>query len=210
MLSAHSYRYRGLYSSGSEFISLYSSDGGYSYVDNHYKGRYGDVGQNMYAKCCDQYDRDGDRYGWDLDLNKCLDATRQEVFQMEKPLRTWEFEILDSNPRGREFRASNNEIVATFESYFSEESDKLFKEIEVAKHEEEKAKKALKGLALALHMMTVENNRETQERLFEKWVKHEDAYALIEQMRLALKYTEENYEVMLNEARYRLFAWRKP
>ncbi|KAJ6817329.1 WEB family protein-like, chloroplastic [Iris pallida] len=91
---------------------------------------------------------------------------------------------------------------------FSEEKSQLMRELETARGEEEKAKKAMEGLASALHEVSAEA-REAQERLFAKRVEFEDAYAQIEQLRSALKNTEENYEVMLDEARYEIVCLKK-
>ncbi|KAJ6807294.1 WEB family protein-like, chloroplastic [Iris pallida] len=90
----------------------------------------------------------------------------------------------------------------------NEEEDELIRELEMARDEEEKAKRAMEGLASALHEVSAEA-REARERLFAKRVEFEDAHGQIEQLRSALRNTEENYEVMLDEARYEIVCLKK-
>lgn len=84
----------------------------------------------------------------------------------------------------------------------------LMKELEFAKGEEQKAKNAMEDLTTALHELSLEA-RDAQERLLEKRVENENVQAQIEQLRSTLNDTKENYEVMLDEARYEIVCLKK-
>ncbi|XP_020277428.1 WEB family protein At3g02930, chloroplastic-like [Asparagus officinalis] len=128
-----------------------------------------------------------------------LNRHKEKASEMSK-----EVEDLKSDIQALE----KEKVAAADAASFSGERQKLLKELEIAREEEEKAKKAMEGLASALHEMSVEA-RETQERLFAKRVEHENALAQVEQLRSAIRNTEENYEVMLDEARYEIVCLKK-
>ncbi|CAL5054920.1 unnamed protein product [Urochloa decumbens] len=125
---------------------------------------------------------------------------REEINELQSKLQALEEEKMD---------AINNENNASsqFES-ICEEKEKLAQELEASKEEYEKVKKAMEDLASALHEMSGEA-REARERYLNKQEEIERAKAQIEELNMSLKNTQENYEVMLDEANYERVCLKK-
>ncbi|XP_010935030.1 WEB family protein At3g02930, chloroplastic [Elaeis guineensis] len=148
------------------------------------------------------------RYKTDLDeSDRRLDLAQQEALDMGKTVEVLKSEL--QTLEEEKLQALNNEKAASsnIESLM-EERNKLFDEFNNARDEGEQVKKAMEGLASALHEVSTEA-RETQERLLTKQAETEDAHAQIEQLKSALKNNEERYEVMLDEARYEIVCLKK-
>ncbi|XP_008799393.2 WEB family protein At3g02930, chloroplastic-like [Phoenix dactylifera] len=148
------------------------------------------------------------RHKTDLDeSHRRLYLAQQEALDMGKTV-----EVLKSKLQMVEeekLQALNNEKDAASNiEGLTEERNKLIDEVNIARDEGEKVKKAMEGLASALHEVSTEA-RETQERLLTKQAEIEDAHAQIERLKSALKNTEERYEVMLDEARYEIVCLKK-
>ncbi|KAK3143842.1 hypothetical protein QOZ80_4AG0305660 [Eleusine coracana subsp. coracana] len=90
----------------------------------------------------------------------------------------------------------NSEIEA-----LTEQKNQLAKELKASKDEVDEVKKAMEGLASALHEMSAES-REAQEKYLTKQDEIERTQAQVEELHMSLKNTKENYEVMLDEANY--------
>ncbi|CAH2055252.1 unnamed protein product [Thlaspi arvense] len=83
-----------------------------------------------------------------------------------------------------------------------EEKNKILSELERSKEEEEKSKKAMESLASALHEVSSEA-RELKEKLLSQG-DDEDYETQVEDLKLAIKATNEKYENMLDEARHEI------
>ncbi|XP_010941243.1 WEB family protein At3g02930, chloroplastic [Elaeis guineensis] len=148
------------------------------------------------------------RHKTDLDeSHRCLYLAQQEALDIVKTVEALrsKLQMLEEE----KLQALNNEkdAASNIES-LTEERNKLIDEVNIARDEGEKVKKAMEGLASALHEVSTEA-RETQERLLTKQAEIEDAHAQIERLKSALKNTKERYEVMLDEARYEIVCLKK-
>lgn len=105
--------------------------------------------------------------------------------------------------------ALNNDKHASSEiETLTEQNNELTKELEASKDEVEKVKKAMEGLASALHEMSAES-REAQEKYLIKQEEIEHAQAQVEELNVSLQNTKESYEVMLDEANYEKVCLKK-
>ncbi|XP_073002513.1 uncharacterized protein [Typha latifolia] len=144
----------------------------------------------------------------DLDeSSQRFDAVQQEVFELETTIEVVRNKLQTSEEEKLE-ALSNEKIASSKIESLSEERSKLLSELETTKDEEEKAKKAMEDLAAALHEASSEA-REAQERFLAKETEEEHARAQIGDLKLALKNTQESYEVMLDEANYEIVCLQK-
>ncbi|KAG8479677.1 hypothetical protein CXB51_029381 [Gossypium anomalum] len=98
-------------------------------------------------------------------------------------------------------QALNNEKVAVSSvQTLLEEKNKLINELEDSRDEEEKSKKAMESLALALHEVSAEA-REAKEKLLSRETDNENYETQLEELRLLLKATDEKYETMLDDVK---------
>jgi len=98
---------------------------------------------------------------------------------------------------------ASSEIVA-----LTEQKNELAKELEASKDEVEKVKKAMEGLASALHEMSAES-RDAQEKYLIKQEEIERARAQVEELNMSLQNAKESYEVMLDEVNYEKVCLKK-
>ncbi|XP_064994437.1 WEB family protein At3g02930, chloroplastic-like [Musa acuminata AAA Group] len=148
------------------------------------------------------------KYKNDLkESDRKLDLTQEETVSLRKTV-----ELLKSEVKKLEEEKlqvlDKDKIAASDIERLLEEKNKLVHELNTSRDEAEKVKKAMEGLASALHEMSTEA-RENQERLLAKQAEIEDAQVQIEQLNSAIKNTEERYEVMLDEARYEIVCLKK-
>ncbi|XP_072962528.1 uncharacterized protein [Typha angustifolia] len=144
----------------------------------------------------------------DLDeSSQRFDAVQQEVFELQTTIEVVRNKLQTSEEEKLE-ALSNEKIASSKIESLSEERNKLLIELETTKDEEEKAKKAMEDLAAALHEASSEA-REAQERFLAKETEEEHARAQIGDLKLALKNTQESYEVMLDEANYEIVCLQK-
>ncbi|KAH0449116.1 hypothetical protein IEQ34_022916 [Dendrobium chrysotoxum] len=139
--------------------------------------------------------------------DKQLDLANQEVLDLEKTVEVLKIEI--QIVEEEKAQALNNEklTISTVES-LTQENSKLATELEITKQDSEKAKKAMEGLASALHEVSLEA-RDVQERLLIKQAEVDSVTAEADELKLALKNTQEKYEVMLDEAKYEIVCLKK-
>lgn len=105
--------------------------------------------------------------------------------------------------------ALNNDQLASSEiAALTEQKNELAKELEASKDEVEKVKKAMEGLASALHEMSAES-REAQEKYLIKQEEIEHARAQVEELNNSLQNAKESYEVMLDEVNYEKVCLKK-
>ncbi|KAG6517786.1 hypothetical protein ZIOFF_021184 [Zingiber officinale] len=88
------------------------------------------------------------------------------------------------------------------------EKTKLIAELNASKDEGDNIKRAMEGLAAALHEMS-SKARENQEKLLTEQSEIEGHKVQIEQLNSEIKNAEERYEVMLDEARYEIVCLKK-
>ncbi|XP_008796253.1 putative WEB family protein At1g65010, chloroplastic [Phoenix dactylifera] len=148
------------------------------------------------------------RYKADVDeSSRHLDVAQQEANELGRTI-----EVLKSKLQVMEeekMEALNNEKVASSNiKSLTEENNKLATELETTRDEGERVKKEMETLASALHEASTEA-RETRERFLAKQVEVENAQAQIEELKLALKNTQESNERTLEEARYEIVCLRK-
>ncbi|KAJ0968103.1 hypothetical protein J5N97_025020 [Dioscorea zingiberensis] len=141
------------------------------------------------------------------DSDRLLDDARREALEMEHTIQVLksEFQIVEEEKRqaldGQKAADSSTRSV-------SEERDRLLHEIEIAREEVEKHKKAMDGLASALHEASTEG-RDLQERLLMKQTEVENVRALVVELESTLENTKEAYQLMLDEAKYEIVCLKK-
>ncbi|KAJ0989945.1 hypothetical protein J5N97_008301 [Dioscorea zingiberensis] len=147
------------------------------------------------------------RYKQDLEeSNQFLDAAKQEAVELGKTAEDLKSELQTVEEEKMQAQNNEREAASNIES-LSEEKEKLANELEMAREEGEKVKKAMEGLTSALHELSVEA-RDTQEQLSVKQAEVDSAHTEIEELQLALKNTQESYEVKLDEAKYEIVCLR--
>ncbi|KAF3335997.1 WEB family protein [Carex littledalei] len=139
--------------------------------------------------------------------NKCLEATRQEVFELETTAELLRNKLENSEEAKLEALTNEKAAISQIES-LTEEKERMIAELEKIKLEEENNKKAMEDLASALHE-TSADSREVKENLLKKESDHEHSLAQIGDLKLALKNTKESYEIMLDEVNYEVVCLRK-
>ncbi|XP_039122290.1 WEB family protein At3g02930, chloroplastic-like isoform X2 [Dioscorea cayenensis subsp. rotundata] len=134
------------------------------------------------------------------DSNQSLDSAQKEAIELRNTV-----EVLKSNfqkAEAEKMQALNDEKTATTNlQSLSEEKKILLDELEMAREDGEKVKKAMDDLTSALHEVSAEA-RDAQEKLLVKQAEVENANNQIEELQLTLRNTQEKYEVVLDEAKY--------
>ncbi|KAH7687428.1 WEB family protein [Dioscorea alata] len=134
------------------------------------------------------------------DSNQSLDTAQKEVIELRNTV-----EVLKSDfqkAEAEKMQALNDEKTATSNlQSLSDEKKNLLVELEVAREEGEKVKKAMEDLTSALHEVSAEA-RDAHEKLLVKQAEVENANNQIEELQLTLRNTQEKYEVVLDEAKY--------
>jgi chromosome segregation ATPase len=102
----------------------------------------------------------------------------------------------------------NDELASSEITALTEQKNELAKELEASKDEVEKVKKAMEGLASALHEMSAES-RDAQEKYLIKQEEIERARAQVEELNMSLQNAKESYEVMLDEVNYEKVCLKK-
>ncbi|XP_051219364.1 WEB family protein At3g02930, chloroplastic [Lolium perenne] len=102
----------------------------------------------------------------------------------------------------------NDELASSEIAALTEQKNELAKELEASKDEVEKVKKAMEGLASALHEMSAES-RDAQEKYLIKQEEIERARAQVEELNMSLQNAKESYEVMLDEVNYEKVCLKK-
>ncbi|KAM0919449.1 hypothetical protein ACQ4PT_008170 [Festuca glaucescens] len=102
----------------------------------------------------------------------------------------------------------NDELASSEIAALTEQKNELAKELEASKDEVEKVKKAMEGLASALHEMSAES-RDAQEKYLIKQEEIERARAQVEELNTSLQNAKESYEVMLDEVNYEKVCLKK-
>lgn len=131
-----------------------------------------------------------------------VDAARQDAVNIGKTVDLLKLEI--QNLEEEKLQAINRERsrITKFESLV-EEHNKLMDELRISRDQEEKNQKAMEGLAVTLQSVS-KDAREKDERLLRTQAELEESQVEIEQLNIALRNTEDRYEVMLDEARYEI------
>ncbi|WOL13229.1 hypothetical protein Cni_G21998 [Canna indica] len=139
--------------------------------------------------------------------DKKFDLSQQEAVSLEKTVDLLKAELKKLEEEKLQVLSNNKGSASDIERLL-EEKNKLIDELNTSKDEGEKVRKAMEGLASALHEMSTEA-RENQERLLVKQSEIEEAHLQIEQLNSELKNIEERYVVMLDEARYETVCLKK-
>jgi chromosome segregation ATPase len=135
----------------------------------------------------------------DIDMSgEQLDAADKEAAELWREVEERRLKLRAAEQEKME--ALNSDRISEIEA-LTEQKNQLAKELEVSKDEVEKVKKAMEGLASALHEMSAES-REAREKYLTKQDEIERTQAQVEELEMSLKNTKENYEVMLDEANY--------
>ncbi|KAL5224559.1 hypothetical protein ABZP36_011198 [Zizania latifolia] len=90
----------------------------------------------------------------------------------------------------------------------SQDKTKLQKELDDAREEKDKAKKAVEDLAAALLQVSSEA-REAKERVLAKQTELEDARSQISELKAEMKNSQDRYQMMLDESNYEVACLRK-
>ncbi|PKA50086.1 Putative WEB family protein [Apostasia shenzhenica] len=141
------------------------------------------------------------------EMERCISGAQQEASEKANEVNILNLAI--QNVEKEKLHALNDEkaLVANLET-LSEENKKLTEELQSAGDKSERDKEAMERLASDLQKVSLEA-RKAQEKLFEKLSEMEDAQAQIEQLSTALRNSKENYELMLDEARYEIVCLKK-
>ncbi|KAH0449316.1 hypothetical protein IEQ34_023116 [Dendrobium chrysotoxum] len=136
-----------------------------------------------------------------------LELAKQEVRDVEKTVEVLKSEI----GRADEMKAQtlNNERLrsSNLES-LTHINNKLEIELGITREDSEKSRKAMEGLASALHEVSMEA-RDLQERLLIKQAEVESTTGQLDRVQSALKITQETFEVRLDEAKYEIVCLKK-
>ncbi|TKY71126.1 WEB family protein [Spatholobus suberectus] len=136
------------------------------------------------------------------DSERRLLVAKEESLEMSKKVESLESEL--ETVKEEKAQALNNEkFAASSVQTLLEEKDKLTKELEICRDEEEKTKTAMESLASALHEVSAEA-RDAKEKLLANHAEHKNYETQIEDLKLVLKSTNEKYESMLNDARHEI------
>lgn len=128
-----------------------------------------------------------------------LEMSQQEVLEMERSIELLKSELRSSEEAKREAAEEAKRAAAAMEG-LAEDRSAILEELEATRDEGEKNKRAMEGLASALHEVSTEA-RESQERILIKQAEVEEAHAEVERLKMALKTKDESYEILLNEAK---------
>ncbi|XP_020577370.1 WEB family protein At3g02930, chloroplastic-like isoform X2 [Phalaenopsis equestris] len=136
-----------------------------------------------------------------------LTLAKQEALDLKNMVEVLKSEIR----RAEEDRAqalNNTKLTTSTVENLNQENSKLAAELQITKEDSEKAKKAMEGLAAALHEVSLEA-RDVQERLLIKQAEVDSVAAEVDELKLTLKNTQEKYVVMLDEAKYEIVCLKK-
>ncbi|KAK8916183.1 WEB family protein [Platanthera zijinensis] len=136
-----------------------------------------------------------------------LIASEQEVLNLQTTLEILKSEILRVEDE-KEQAMNNDKITSSKLEILTQERNNLAIELEITKEDSEKAKKAMEGLVSALHEVSAEA-RDIKERLLIKEAEVGSATSDAEELKLALKNTQEKYDFMLDEAKNEILSLKK-
>ncbi|WOL16659.1 hypothetical protein Cni_G25447 [Canna indica] len=131
-----------------------------------------------------------------------LDISQQEAAEMGKMIAVLKSE-LKIVEEAKNNAVNNEEIAISNIESLTEEKTKLENELDYTLGELENVKKAMEGLASALHEVSTEA-RETQEKFITKQSEVEDSHAQIEELKMIIKKNQESYEVMLETSKHEI------
>ncbi|KAL0905055.1 hypothetical protein M5K25_027228 [Dendrobium thyrsiflorum] len=135
-----------------------------------------------------------------------LELAKQEVRDVEKTVEVLKSEIgradeVKAQLNNERLRSSNLESLTHI-------NNKLEIELGITREDSEKSRKAMEGLASALHEVSMEA-RDVQERLLIKQAEVESTTGELDRVQSALKITQETFEVMLDESKYEIVCLKK-
>lgn len=136
-----------------------------------------------------------------------LNAAEQEVLNLQTTLEILKSEILRVEDE-KEQAMNNDKITSSKLQILTQERSNLAIELEIAKKDSEKAKKAMEGLASALHEVSAEA-RDIKERLLIKEAEVGSATSDAEELKLALENIQGKYDFMLDEAKNEILSLKK-
>jgi chromosome segregation ATPase len=136
------------------------------------------------------------------DSERRLLAVNEENLDLSKKVESLKSE-LETVKEEKDQALNNEHLAASSVQTLLEEKNKLINELENAREEEEKSKKAMESLASALHEVSAES-REAKENFLINQAERQSYESQIEDLKLVLKGTNEKYESMLDEARHEI------
>uniref|UniRef100_A0A7N0ZTJ4 Uncharacterized protein n=2 Tax=Kalanchoe fedtschenkoi TaxID=63787 RepID=A0A7N0ZTJ4_KALFE len=139
----------------------------------------------------------------DLEESQCCAvALRGEVFQLSETVRCLTSDLHAIQEEN--LQALNNEkLAASNIEKLLEEKNRLMRDLEISKDENEKSKKVSESLAAALHEVSLEA-REAKEGLKSSQAENKELDKQIEDLNNAMKAMQENYESMLEDAKHEI------
>ncbi|XP_018682320.2 WEB family protein At4g27595, chloroplastic isoform X2 [Musa acuminata AAA Group] len=133
-----------------------------------------------------------------------LGVAEQEAAEMGKMIAVLKSELQIAEEA--KIHALNNEKAAILNmQQLTEERNKLENELDAARCKLEKDRKAMDGLASALHEVSTEV-RETRERLLTKQSEVEDCHAQIEELKVSIKTNQKSYEIIQEKAKHEIVS----
>jgi chromosome segregation ATPase len=147
-------------------------------------------------------------------LKEDIDVTSEHLGAAEKEAADLSMEVeglrlkLQAVEKEKIEALHNDELASSEIAALTEQKNELAKELEASKDEVEKVKKAMEGLASALHEMSAES-RDAQEKYLIKQEEIERARAQVEELNASLQNAKESYEVMLDEVNYEKVCLKK-
>ncbi|KAJ8511377.1 hypothetical protein OPV22_001811 [Ensete ventricosum] len=131
-----------------------------------------------------------------------LDIAQQEAEELGKMIVVLKSE-LQIVEEAKIDAQSNEKMAALNIQNLTEEKYKLENDLDITHSELEKVKKAMEGLASALHEVSTEA-RETQEKFLIKQSELKNSHAQIEELKVTIERNQENYEVTLEKAKHEI------
>ncbi|CAL9102498.1 unnamed protein product [Musa acuminata var. zebrina] len=133
-----------------------------------------------------------------------LGVAEQEAAEMGKMIAVLKSELQIAEEA--KIHTLNNEKAAILNmQQLTEERNKLENELDAARCKLEKDRKAMDGLASALHEVSTEV-RETRERLLTKQSEVEDCHAQIEELKVSIKTNQKSYEIIQEKAKHEIVS----
>ncbi|CAL9161609.1 unnamed protein product, partial [Musa hybrid cultivar] len=133
-----------------------------------------------------------------------LGVAEQEAVEMGKMIAVLKSELQIAEEA--KIHTLNNEKAAILNmQQLTEERNKLENELDAARCKLEKDRKAMDGLASALHEVSTEV-RETRERLLTKQSEVEDCHAQIEELKVSIKTNKKSYEIIQEKAKHEIVS----
>lgn len=136
-----------------------------------------------------------------------LNLAKQEVLDVEKTVEVLKSEIQRAEDL-KEQALNYEKLRSSNVESLTHTNKKQEVELGITREDSEKSKKAMEGLASALHEVSMEA-RDLQERLLIKQAEAEIVTGELDKLQLALKFTQESYELMLDEAKYEIVCLKK-